>query len=338
MTRLVLPPELTGPDHPEWFEARRAGVTASEVAAILGLSPWDSAFAIYWRKLGALDDQPDNDVLSLGRHLEPWIAERWAARHPELDVTESGLWAGDLSWMLATPDRDVYDAGPCRDCGDEQCAWHNIPVAVLEIKHSATYDGWGDEGSDEIPVYYRAQTLWQMAVRGVDTAYVAVLFLPSRTIREYVLTMDDAAQQDLATMLGAALDFRRRLRDGDVPAVDGSEATTAALSRLHPEIEDTEVALPDDLAIEYRVAKDAEKRATERATEASNAVRLALGDAKRAIDSKANKIATRSIYEQSRIDIDRLRRERPDIAAEFATTTTVDKITAAPTQKRKTIA
>ncbi|MDR3033905.1 MAG: YqaJ viral recombinase family protein, partial [Kitasatospora sp.] len=26
----------------EWLEARRQGVTASEIAAILGLSPWES--------------------------------------------------------------------------------------------------------------------------------------------------------------------------------------------------------------------------------------------------------------------------------------------------------
>ncbi|MBO0875327.1 MAG: YqaJ viral recombinase family protein [Pseudonocardia sp.] len=58
----------------EWFAARRQGVTASEIAAILGLSPWDSAFAIYHRKMGVLDNQPDSDVLSLGRRLEPWIA------------------------------------------------------------------------------------------------------------------------------------------------------------------------------------------------------------------------------------------------------------------------
>ncbi|MBO0875326.1 MAG: hypothetical protein J2P19_18235 [Pseudonocardia sp.] len=69
------------------------------------------------------------------------------------------------------------------------------PDALLEIKHSASYDGWGDEGTDEIPVYYRAQVLWQMDAFGLDTAYVACLFLASHTIREYVLTMDEDARE-----------------------------------------------------------------------------------------------------------------------------------------------
>lgn len=334
MTRLVLPPELTGPEHPEWFAARRQGVTASEIAAILGLSPWDSAFAIYHRKVGVLGDQPDSDVLSLGRHLEPWIAERWAERHPELHIDVAGLYASDLRpWQLATPDRLIYDG--C-NCGSIEPV---DPDALLEIKHSASYDGWGDEGSDEIPVYYRAQVLWQMDALGLDTAYVACLFLSSRTIREYVLTMDEDAREDLAVMYGAADAFRARLAAEFPPPVDGSEATTAALQALNPDVdEDRDVVIEDDLAFEYRAAKDIEKSAIGRATRAANAIRLALGDAKRAIDSNGDKVATRSVYEQNRIDVDRLRRERPDVAAEYSATSTVDKLTAAPAKKRKTIA
>lgn len=333
MTRLVLPPELTGPEHPEWFAARRQGVTASEIAAILGLSPWDSAFAIYHRKQGTLDDQPDSDVLSLGRHLEPWIAERWADRHPELHIDVAGLYASDLRpWQLATPDRLIYDG--C-NCGSVEPV---DPDSLLEIKHSASYDGWGDEGSDEIPVEYRAQVLWQMDVLGIDTAYVACLFLSSRIIREYVLTMDEAARADLAVMVAAAEAFRTRLDAQVPPPVDGSEATTAALQELYPDVADIDAVLHDDIAIEYRAAKDAATAAKARADEAANAVRLALGDAKRAIDSQGAKVATRSVYEQNRIDVDRLRRERPDIAAEYGVTSTVDKLIAAPQKKRKTIA
>lgn len=344
VSRLVLPPELTGPAHPEWFAARREGVTASEIAAILGLSPWDSAFAIYHRKQGTLDDGPDTDVLSLGRHLEPWIAERWAARRPYLDVVPAGLYArDDRPWQLATPDRLLFDdTCACNATGGELCTCpvgdDEEPVALLEIKHSASWDGWGDEGSDEIPVYYRAQVLWQMDAVGVDTAYVACLFLSSRTIREYVLTMDDAARADLAVMVAAAEDFRARLADEEPPPVDGSEATTAALQELNPDVEDTEVIISDALVREYRLAKDTEKAAKECADTATNRLRLALGDRKRAIDFEGAKVATRSVYDQNRIDVDRLRRERPDIAAAYSTTTTVDKITAAPAKKRKTIA
>ena len=73
----LLSPEQANPGNPKWHTLRRDGVTASEIAAVLGLSPWDSPFSLYWRKINGwcADDPVD---MSTGRRVEPVVADWWA--------------------------------------------------------------------------------------------------------------------------------------------------------------------------------------------------------------------------------------------------------------------
>src|SRR5260221_100837 len=105
--RLILPHDA---DRDEWLAARRLGVTASEIAVILGISPFDSPFNLYYKKTGQISEDFDNNAMSLGRHLEPWIADRWADEHPDWHIEMAGLFASvDRPWQLATPDRLLFD-------------------------------------------------------------------------------------------------------------------------------------------------------------------------------------------------------------------------------------
>ena len=45
---------------PEWLEWRRSRIGASDAAAILGVSQWDSAFDLWQRKLGIIPEQEKN--------------------------------------------------------------------------------------------------------------------------------------------------------------------------------------------------------------------------------------------------------------------------------------
>ncbi|MDG4792204.1 YqaJ viral recombinase family protein, partial [Micromonospora sp. WMMD1102] len=111
----LLPAAEATPDNPRWHELRRAGVTASEVAALVGISPWDSAFSLYHRKANGWEVE-DNEDLSNGRRCEPVIAEWWADTHPDAVVCPAGLYASQARpWQLATPDRLVHMACPCCD-------------------------------------------------------------------------------------------------------------------------------------------------------------------------------------------------------------------------------
>lgn len=268
---------------PGWYAERRKGITASEIPIILGLAPWGSPFNLYWAKQGLDVDEPDNDAMAWGNELEDVILRRFAREHPEFHVTPGGLYrhGGNPRWM-ATPDGLAYEGDP--ESGE--------PVAVVQVKTAGSHDEWGDEGTDQIPPYYLAQVRWEMHVMGVDTAYVPVLF-NGRTYREYIVKQDDV---DVALMVKEAEAFWQRIVDGDPPDVDWRPATTLALKRLHPDVEDTEVELPADLIRQWQAADEQIREAKRAKDEAENRIRDLLGKAARGTVN-GRKVVTRSVYD-----------------------------------------
>lgn len=298
MTALLVPAAT----EQDWLAARRRGITASEIAVILGLAPpsQDSPFALYHRKRGDLPELEDSDALERGRVLEPYIAGKFAALHPEFAVAGDGreLYAHPLrEWQLATPDRRLHDI---QGTDAESYSPDAEPVAVLECKTDAGEDieVWGEDGSDDIPVHYRCQVLWQMDVLGVDTGYVACLAMRSWRIRVYQLHLDERAREDLSLMRREAREFRSRLDLAVPPDVDWRPPTTAALKRLHPGLkEDTEVAVTTQLARWYLAACRNLKAAERRKALYENRIREQLGAGHRAVDRRTGQVvAVRQVY------------------------------------------
>jgi putative phage-type endonuclease len=298
----------------EWLAARRQGVTASEIAVLMGLSPWDSPYALYHRKRGELPGQEDNMAMAIGRHFEDFVAGQFAELHPELYVHGDGraLWKhADRPWQMATPDRrvtELVDSGSCT-CGADSMPGYGHErhcglelgddIAVLECKTDGGFDGWGEDGTDEIPVHYRCQVLWQMDVLGVTTGFVACLFMNRRQLRVYELTMDDSAQADLKVMRSAARRFLERIDHGDAPGVDWRPATTGALKHLHPDVQDTDVPISSQLAGWYMAACRNLKAAEHKRDAYANRIRAVLGNGHRAFDPDRNGqvIARRDVYD-----------------------------------------
>ena len=338
----LLAPGEAGPDNPAWHKLRRDGVTASEIAAVLGISPWDSPFSLYWQKVNDWRT-PDNDLMSTGRRVEPVVADWWAETvgGDVMHTLPAGLYAHpDRPWQLATPDRLVkmactdcgglgmesWDIGSCHSCQGAGDATQ--PVAVLECKWTGSWDGWGDAGTDDIPVYYRAQVLWQIDVLGVNEGHLAVL--GPGGFRAYGPIRRD--EQDLTVMREAARRFLDRLAASDAPDVDEHSATLATLKRLHPDLVDAEAEISPATAAGYRRAR-ALKSAAERLCARFEARLRAEMGANRVAMHDGSKVASRSIYDTDRIDSKRLREEQPDIAAAYTNTSTTDRLTPARSKK-----
>jgi putative phage-type endonuclease len=298
-----------------WLEARRQGVTASEIAVVLGLSPYSSPYALYHQKLGILPADDDQAVFERGRVLEPYIAEKFAAAHPELLVVGDGrsLFRHDeRPWQLATPDRLIADDMRF-DFVPGLVIEEFAPVAVLETKTDAGSDEWGEEGTDEIPVHYRCQVIWQMDVMGVSRAYVSCLDPARWRIREYVIEHAEGcgpgrnmlaypslacqACDDIVLMRDAAREFLGRIERQEPPDVDWRPATIGALKQLHPSVEDTEGHVGYRLAGNYRAATRNLKYWEQRKKLYEARIREAIGSSRRAIVSGGEVIARRDVYE-----------------------------------------
>lgn len=257
---------------PEWHQARAGALGGSEVAAAIGLSPFESPFSLWHRKAGLIGPTEDNGEMYWGRRLEGPIRDEFERRHlAEYDpMIRVGTWRhAERTYQVANPDALLFAPSP-----DPQ----DVPLAILECKAARIRDAWGAAGTDEIPVYYRAQVLWYMDVFGVKTAHLAVLFAGSE-YAEFTVEFDE---MEAAILRERGRLFVQSLVDGIRPDIDSHVKTYDTIRKLAPGIEDYDVELDADIALPYlkaiqahAAAEDAKRQATARVLDAVGAGRRA---------------------------------------------------------------
>lgn len=254
------------PGTPEWQRT----VTASKVAAILGVSPYESPRSLWHLMRGDVAPAQTTRIQSRGHYLEPAILSWWRDQHPEYGVMRRAVLAtrDDLPWAAANLDALAW---PARRRPTER--------VIVEAKSSDKDDEWGKPGTDEIPAYYAAQVIWAMHVDGARRAYVPII-TSHLEFREYVVDYDP----DLAADIEArCAEFYGSLTATVPPALDDHVATYESLRRVHPDIDaEAEVELDPATAREYVEATRALKAAEARAIGAKSHVLDALGTARRA--------------------------------------------------------
>lgn len=143
---------------PEWFAARRNGISATSVARAAAS---ERAFNTEVDTLLHPVEIADNPYMKFGRDKEEWIIRnldpKYRIRHNEWLV--SCAVPGD-EWMLATPDGVDLD----------------FNHYIAEVK--TTGKDWDGKA---IPIQYRRQVQWQLNVTGADQCVFAWLL---RTQRE----------------------------------------------------------------------------------------------------------------------------------------------------------
>ncbi|MFD6097167.1 YqaJ viral recombinase family protein [Nocardiopsis flavescens] len=251
----------------------RAAMSASKIAAVMGLSPYESRRSVWEMMAGNLPPEPPRKNKQRGHYMEGGVAAWWADQHPDWAVLPGGTWAHSSDpWMIASPDRrlvpmcacgrhvtegccDTLDCEPCcRACPTCPTLDHP-PAALLELKTDAEGSEWGS-GPEDIPVGYRCQVLWQMLVLGVREVRVAVLS-SYLDLREYVITWD---QKEIDVLVAEANAFRLSLQYGEPPELDGDDATYAAMRSKHPDLDPQKtITLTDAQARELLEAEQEEK-------------------------------------------------------------------------------
>lgn len=330
--------ELIDIGRERWLQLRHAGIGASEIAAVMGRSPWSSPFDTHWKK--RVDDPTDeggNEYTGWGQRIEPLIIAHFAEQHPEFRVrSKVGICVNDdRDWQRATPDALLTEASAWQDRPTHLIGLPQPePVAGLETKNAHDRREWDDAEWQGIPQHYYDQVQHSMDVTGLTSWWVAVLF-GGNTYAEFEITYDDAYARELRD---AGEAFWNDIQAERAPDLDAHLATARRLIALHPDLDDTEVEVDDDLADRYRAACQAYDDAKTAKDKATNEIRAAIGNGHYAFSETGEKVATRSVYDQTRIDTDRLKTGHPTIAAECSNTTTVHKISPARARKRKAAA
>lgn len=264
-----------------WHAARANGIGGSEIAAVMGLSPYESRFSLWHRKQGLLGPVEESPQMRWGKKHEPTICAEFAELHPDAGVVPSPTFAAaGRPWQIANPDRLLVGTRP----GTAR------PEALLEAKTSRDDEGWGEEGTDQIPVWYRAQCLWYLDVLGVDRCHVAVL-IGTCDYREYVVEYDPA---DALMQRQAAAEFMRTLAAGERPDIDGHSATYQAIRELPEGLDPIDVEIPTELRDRFHAAQDQAWLAEDELTACKGELLDAIGTGQRAVCER-KRIATRQV-------------------------------------------
>ncbi|GAA0918712.1 YqaJ viral recombinase family protein [Nonomuraea longicatena] len=250
------------PGSPDWFRY----MSASKAAAVLGLSPWESPFSLWCLMAGLVDPEPQTKAQARGHYLEPAVANWLADRHPEYRMLPGGTWvSNDRPWQLSSPDRLLY-------AGDEL-------AELIECKTDADGREWGRPGTNEIPLYYLVQVLFQMDTIGARRTRVGLL-TGRLEFREYVVDYDE---HYAAVIRERCESFMASLLLGDMPDLDDRKATYESLRRQHPLIDRAgKYFMEPGLAIEVIDALQELESAEAAVLTAKGKLLVAMGTARRA--------------------------------------------------------
>ena len=289
----------------EWLRTRQQGIGGSDAAAILGVSPWTSAYSL-WLDKTAENPLPSEETAAMrfGTLMEAPIRQtyreltgdnvvepRYSYQHPE------------FPFMYANLDGLILDQD-------------GFAEAVLEVKTAANPYAW----VKGVPAYYVAQVQHYMAVTNLDRAVVVVL-LAGEDIQWYEVPADKDYQ---AVLIKAEGEFWQSVQDRTEPQLDGSKATHEAIRKTWT----ADSGKATDLSAEVLAVIEQRKEVTERIAELEAEKRECEAYVMKALeDAEVGTFDGRTIVtwkEQTtnRLDTKALKEAHPDLAAEFTKAST----------------
>src|SRR5690625_4465351 len=293
----------------EWLQERKKGLGGSDASAILGFSPWKSAFELYIEKTSDTVQEIDNEAIHWGNVLEDVVAEEFSRR--------TGKKVRRRNQMFVHPEHEFMIANIDRDVVGER--------ALLECKTTNAFaaDQW--EG-DQIPPAYMCQLQHYMAVLDYEKAYIAVLIGGQKYVWKEIARDDEFIE----LMIQHEKDFwENHVLAGVPPEIDGSKSASELLNQMYPEDNGETISLDKDAetlieAIESIKAEVKEKRDLKKEYEIK--LKLMIGEARMGVTPRCE---VRNITViTNRLDSRKLRKYLPDIA---------EKYTNEPTYRRMTI-
>lgn len=169
--------ELRFESREEWLKAREDGIGSSEVGAILGVHPWQSAYRVWKRKVGLETEQmEESEQMEKGHIYEPYCSEVF-----EETTGMKVIKSSEGDWIAVDPERPYLRVSVDRTCWLKGKKHNESGKGIVECKTSdkdiqpedlyATMDESGNAGPGKV-TYWRMQVMYQQYVLGYHTAYL----------------------------------------------------------------------------------------------------------------------------------------------------------------------
>ena len=259
---------------------RRDSVGASDVPAILNVSPFRNSHDVYLEKTTNLQDLDLSDSMAImvGEAVESNLVDFGYSCLPQYfddQELDNMVLIKDLkvkSHSGAAPKHANLDGAMVLDVAGTKM---KPPFVVIEAKTSSLASAWGPTGSENIPDHVMVQVQFQMGVAGAKHAIVVALLSDYRLeLRTYHIKFNEAMYADLD---GVVDSFWINHVENRVPP-DSDIPRRETLTRIKREPNKT-VGVSKDAYAGLVEAKEKLKAAQAEHIECQNKLIASLGDA-----------------------------------------------------------
>lgn len=211
--------------HEDWLRDRNKSIGGSDAGTILGFNKYSSPYALWAEKSGKTvpEDISDREAVRLGNDLEAYVASRFCeATEKKVHRVNYVIRNDKYPFAHANVDRMVYGEN-----------------AGLECKTTSNYEYAKLLEKGEFPNTWLCQMTHYMAVTEADHWYLAALAFG----KGFYWFRIDRNPNECAALMTVEESFWKQVENNEPPAIDGAEATTAALRTVFPESEAVTVDL-----------------------------------------------------------------------------------------------
>lgn len=163
------------PQRAEFLARRKQGIGGSDVAAVLGVSPYRTPYQVWLDKTGQSEEREETEILHFGQVLEQVIADEYVRRNGAKVQKRNAMYRHkDHPELIANIDRYI------------------VGGKILECKTCNAFaaDKFGKDG-DSVPDEYLLQVQHYMHITGIHDAVLAVL-IGGNQYRQFELVYDGA--------------------------------------------------------------------------------------------------------------------------------------------------
>lgn len=214
-------------DRATWLEWRKADVTASDLGALSGVSPYKTRLELWMEKTGLKQSGGETNLMRRGRWLEGATLIALREEMPDWRIEKANVYLRDTELRLgATPDL----------VAEEPDSTELINIQLKAIGRPTFEREWAD---DTTPLHYQLQTLAEGMLIGASTNYVAVLVIDTYSA-DLVLREVPRRTDAEAVIREKVLAFWSDIAEGRRPPVDyrrDEETIKALYPHADPELE-----------------------------------------------------------------------------------------------------
>lgn len=274
-------------------------IGSSDIAAIIGISPWRTPLDVYLDKTQGRQEVSAEKakIFARGHRLEPYILDMYADDTGETLISRGNRYTdGTFPFLAAEIDAET-GSGKNIEAKSTRSDWGKV---------------WGAQMTDEVPVYYNAQAMFGMGINGAEVAEFPVLI----GIDDFRIYRVERDQEIITNLKGAAVTF---WNDHIVAGVAPEPTTVSDVERLFPWDAGTVIQATDEIRDAYLHLKDLKKKLKFLESEVDDQaemIKLFMRD-HQILQFGAEKLLTWKSQKSRRIDVELFRTRHPKISEKF---------------------